>query len=241
MLERLIIATGNAGKAREFSVLLQPFAKRIELLPAGVAMPEEDGSTFAENALKKAQAVSAQTGLPALADDSGLRVDALNGAPGVYSARFAGPGATDSANIDRLLALLTGVAQERRGAEFVAALALVVPGPWAQAAGGGSAVDAGAGGAPEPGRVARGVTDGGPAGGARVFAAEGRVRGTILPDGRGAGGFGYDRVFYYPPLGRTFAELSLEEKDAVSHRRIALRALAEKLRDVAGFQGLAQV
>lgn len=192
MFERLVIASGNAGKVREFSVLLQPFARRVEGLPQGFAMPDETGATFAENARLKAQAVCDQTGLPALADDSGLCVDALDGAPGVFSARFSGPGATDAANCDRLLVRLAGVPPGSRGAEFVAALALVAP-------------------------------DG------RTYFAEGRVRGEILEAGRGADGFGYDPLFYYAPLARTFAEIAFEEKNRVSHRTQALRALAEQL------------
>ena len=155
-------------------------------------MPAETGTTFAANAMQKAEFICRRTNLPVLADDSGLCVDALQGAPGVFSARFAGPNATDADNRALLLARLTEVSQAMRGAEFVAALTLVTP-------------------------------DG------RVYAVEGRVRGEILLLERGSGGFGYDPLFYYPPLSRTFAELAMEEKNRVSHRAQAAQALAERL------------
>ncbi len=192
VFDRLVIASSNEGKIKEFSALFSPFAMRVERLPQGFAMPEETGGTFAENALQKARFINDRTGLPALADDSGLCVDALNGAPGVFSGRFAGPDATDADNRALLLERLMGVSQAMRGAELVAALALVTP-------------------------------DG------RVHAVEGRVRGEILLLERGTGGFGYDSIFYYPPLARTFAELAPEEKNHVSHRTRAMQALAKRL------------
>ena len=125
MIRRLVVATGNAGKLREFGALLGP---GVELLPQqalGVASVAETGLTFAANALLKARHAARATGLPALADDSGLEVDALGGAPGVWSARYAGPGATDAANNARLLAALAGVPAAARTARYRCVLALV--------------------------------------------------------------------------------------------------------------------
>lgn len=123
---RVVLATGNAGKLREFAELLAPLG--LQFLPQstfGIEPPEETGATFVDNALLKARHAAARSGLPAMADDSGLEVDALGGAPGVYSARYAGPQADAEANIDRLLAALAGVPPERRGARFRCVIAFV--------------------------------------------------------------------------------------------------------------------
>jgi XTP/dITP diphosphohydrolase len=158
---------------------------------------EEDGETFAANAAKKAREVAAAAGLPALADDSGLEVDALDGAPGVRSARYAGAGHDDAANNRRLLAELAGVPTARRTARFRCAVALADP---------------------------RGPL------GDTVEIREGACAGVILESPRGHNGFGYDPLFLYPELGRTFAELSLEEKGRLSHRARALAAMLPVLR-----------
>lgn len=193
-LGQVVVGTRNEGKRGELAVLLGDLAEWLRL-PSDLSMPEETGLTFLDNALLKARHVAVSTGRPALADDSGLMVDALSGEPGVRSARFAGEGATDEDNRSLLLERLRGVPDVARGAQFVTALALV----W-------------------------------PAG--RTVTAEGVCEGTIAREPRGTGGFGYDSLFFYPPLGRTFAELSPGEKNAVSHRARALAALRERLDDV---------
>lgn len=187
----LLCATGNPGKAREFALAA---GERIVIEPLpdfrAIAPCVEDGATFAENAIIKAHHYGAGVSGRLFADDSGLDVDALGGAPGVYSARFSGPGATDESNNRLLLERLRGV--EDRRARFVCAIALV-----------------------DSGRLA-GVYNG-------------SVEGTILDAPRGAGGFGYDPLFYYPPFGCTFGEVEGERKFAVSHRGQALRAMLQAL------------
>jgi XTP/dITP diphosphohydrolase len=180
---RLVLATRNPHKVREFGRLL-PGHEVVEL-PDGVELPPETGATFADNALHKARAAARATGAPAIADDSGIEAQALGGAPGVRSARYAGPDATDAANLDKLRA----EAPPGSGLAYVCALAYV-----------------------------DGETE-------RLF--EGRCTGRMASEPRGAGGFGYDPVFL-PDDGdgaRTMAELSDSEKDAISHRGRAARAL----------------
>lgn len=189
---QVVAATGNKGKLREFARIFAPLGiepvAQLELCPGLSA--EETGSTFAENAFLKADAAHARTGLAAVADDSGLCVDALDGAPGVYSARYAGEDTPYPEKIARLLGELSGVPDERRTARFVAHICYIG------------------------------------ADGTRVD-AEGVCEGTIGWEPRGDGGFGYDPIFYVGE--RSFAELSPEEKDAISHRGKALRELARKL------------
>jgi XTP/dITP diphosphohydrolase len=182
---RLVLATRNAHKQREFARLLPDH--EIEALPESVVLPAETGDTFADNALPKARAAAAATGRPAIADDSGIEAAVLDGAPGVRSARYAGPDATDAENLDRL----------RREAPAESALAYVCALAFF-----------------DPGR-----------GEERLF--EGRCTGTMAPAPRGSGGFGYDPVFVADDGdgARTMAELSDAEKDAISHRGRAARAL----------------
>jgi XTP/dITP diphosphohydrolase len=193
---RLVLATRNAHKQREFARLLPDH--EILALPEAVALPPETGATFAANALPKARAAAAATGRPAIADDSGVEAAALEGAPGVRSARYAGANATDTENLDRLRREVPADSP----LAYVCALAFV-----------------------DPGR-----------GEEQLF--EGRCTGTMAATPRGSGGFGYDPVFV--PDGddeRTMAELSDTEKDAVSHRGRAARALGGWLareREVAG-------
>ena len=192
---KMILASGNRKKLAELKRILEPMG--FEVIPkdeAGVTFePEETGATFEENALIKAQAICVATGEAAVADDSGLCVDALGGAPGVFSARYAGENATDGERIDKLLTELGGVPEEKRSARFVSAVCVCFPdGSWAEA---------------------RGVCEGG-----------------IAFERRGSGGFGYDPVFLVGE--KSFAELTAEEKDAVSHRGNALRALEKKLREL---------
>ena len=193
----IILATQNAGKVAEFRALLEP--RGIALATAASVgvhdFPPETGSTFAANALQKAQFVCNTTGKAALADDSGLQVVALGGEPGVHSARFGGPGLDDAGRTSLLLERLAG--ETNRAASFVSAITLALP---------------------------TGQTE--------TFIGE--VHGEITAEPRGAHGFGYDPVFYVPTLGKTFAEGSLAEKEAISHRGIALRAFARWLATHAG-------
>ncbi|MDR3698049.1 MAG: RdgB/HAM1 family non-canonical purine NTP pyrophosphatase [Candidatus Sulfopaludibacter sp.] len=192
-MSRLYCATGNAGKLSEFRLAAVRTGLEIEGVPDFKTIPPcfEDGATFSENAIKKARHYAAYVKDPVFADDSGLVVEALDGAPGVYSARYAGPAATDEANNRLLLEKLRGITN--RAASFVCLIALV-----------------------EGGRQ-RGI-----------FA--GRVDGVILDEPRGSSGFGYDPLFYCPPLGCTFGEASEEQKFEVSHRGQAFRSMLARLR-----------
>jgi XTP/dITP diphosphohydrolase len=185
-------ATGNTGKLKEFQLAAQGTGIDVELLPGFRSLPEceEDGATFAENAAIKARHYGPHAAGLLFADDSGLMVDALDGAPGVRSARFAGPGANDQRNNRLLLERLRGVRD--RTARFVCVIALA------------------------QGGEVRGLF-------------EGSVEGVILEEPSGAGGFGYDPLFYYPPFGCTFGEASEERKLAVSHRGQAFAALLRSL------------
>jgi XTP/dITP diphosphohydrolase len=194
-VKRLILASSNPGKIREFRELLAPL--ELEVVPQGelgVTEAEEPHATFVENALAKARHASRQGRLPALADDSGICVAALDGEPGVHSARFAGEPRSDARNNDKLVRLLAGLSDRR--AHYYCVIVLVR-----------HAED------PEP------------------LIAEGRWHGEVVATPRGAGGFGYDAHFLLPDLGRTAAELSAEEKHAISHRGKALRRLIALLRE----------
>jgi XTP/dITP diphosphohydrolase len=195
-LKEIVVATSNPGKLCEIKDALQGMALEIlslmDLSP-GLAL-EEDGRSFRENALKKARVVAKLTDRLTIADDSGLEVDALQGMPGVRSARFAGEGATDAENNRKLLQLLGGVPSTQRGATFRCVIALVSP-------------------------------EG------KEKWVEGVCRGVIGATERGSQGFGYDPLFLLPELGKTLAELSLEEKNRISHRGRALSALKEKMVD----------
>lgn len=192
MLSILVIATRNKNKLREFREVFNDLHIEVRSLDDFGPTPEaiEDGATFEENAYKKALHTAKVLGLPAIADDSGLVVEALNGAPGVYSARYAGENATDDENCNKLLKALQGV--EDRRAHFQCVLSIAVPS--------------------------------GPA-----LTYEGRCDGVIIDEKRGENGFGYDPLFYFKELGKTFAELSIEEKMRVSHRG---KALAEVKKEV---------
>ncbi len=195
----ILVATTNPGKIREIKDILALPGVSI-ITPADLQLRlevDEDGLTFAENAAKKARSWSEASGLPALADDSGLCVEALGGRPGVHSARFAGAGATDEANYSLLLECLRGV--KDRSARFVCAVALSFPG-------------------------------------GDMVVAEGECEGRILEEPMGDAGFGYDPVFSDPASGRSFAQLTPQEKNDRSHRKKALMALREKLRQ-AGYLG----
>jgi len=188
MMKEVVLATRNKGKIKEFADLLgQVFEKIISLRDLG-SLPDiiEDGKTFKENALKKARSVAKFTQKTALADDSGLEVEALGGRPGVFSSRYAGENAGDKENLEKLLKELNGITN--RKARFVCNLALVFP-------------------------------DG------QEIIVEGVCEGIILDEPRGEGGFGYDPVFFLPDLNKTMAELTLQEKNLISHRSRAIKAL----------------
>ncbi|WP_433474091.1 RdgB/HAM1 family non-canonical purine NTP pyrophosphatase [Spirillospora sp. CA-142024] len=204
-MTRIVLATHNEGKVRELRRILGGLGiAGLDEFPGAPDVPETE-LTFEGNALLKARAISAFTGLPAVADDSGLCVDALNGMPGVLSARWSGRfggGDRDAANLRLVLDQIADVADGRRGGSFVCAAALVVPG---------------------------GVE----------HCVEGRVHGTIIREPRGTGGFGYDPVFVPDGETRTTAEMTAEEKDAISHRGRAFRALAGIVPDALSAAGLA--
>ncbi len=189
--KRIVVASDNLGKVREIQAVLVPYGVRV-LPQTAFAIPpvEETCATFVENALLKARNASRYTGLPALADDSGLEADALGGAPGIRSARYAGRDANAQANNAKLLQALEGFEGEERRARFRCVLVYL-----------------------------RHPYDPSP------IIAEGTWEGVIAKELRGEGGFGYDPLFYLPELGRTAAELTPEEKNALSHRGQALRKL----------------
>jgi XTP/dITP diphosphohydrolase len=195
MTEAIVLATANPDKAREIREALAGHDVELLARPGDVPDVDETGETLLDNARLKAVALVDATGRPALADDTGLEVDALGGAPGVFSARYAGEDATYADNCRKLLGALSGVIGTDRTARFATVVVLRYP-------------------------------DG------RELDARGEVRGTITETPRGANGFGYDPVFVPDEGdGRTFAEMSSDEKHAVSHRGRALRALAAQLRD----------
>jgi len=193
-LKEIVVATKNAGKVAELAAALAPLSVTVRAVSeyGDIAEPEETGTTFAENSILKARYYAEKTGCACLADDSGLEVDALEGQPGVYSARYAGPGATDSANNDKLLTELSGRPNATRTARFRCVLAFCEPT-------------------------------------GQTMAADGTCEGTILQAPRGSGGFGYDPLFYMAPFNKTLAEMSVEEKNAVSHRGKAVAVMVDKL------------
>ena len=199
----IILASANPGKVREFQTAARPVGIEVAALPGYSQLPPcvEDGATFEENARKKAIHYSSHTRELVFADDSGICLDALKGAPGVRSARYARPGASDEDNNQKLLAELhrsendsagesLGQVPAHRAAHYVCVIALARQGE-------------------------------------TLTVVEGRADGAIIDAPRGSGGFGYDPYFFYPPLGKTFAELSAEEKSAVSHRGQAFRELLQ--------------
>ncbi|MGM9640046.1 MAG: RdgB/HAM1 family non-canonical purine NTP pyrophosphatase [Faecousia sp.] len=192
---KVVLASKNPHKLREISAIVEPLDIQVVLQSElGVDLDvEENGTTFEENSFLKADAVMKATGLPALADDSGIAVDALNGAPGVYSARYGDdPSLDDWGRLCLLLKNMEQVPEGQRQGKFVSVITMVYP-------------------------------DG------RVIQARGEAHGEILREAHGTGGFGYDPIFYFPPLEKTFAELTAEEKNQVSHRANALKLFYEKL------------
>lgn len=196
-MQKVVLATGNAGKVRELASLLNDFGLDVVAqTELGVESAEETGLTFIENAIIKARHAAQVTGLPAIADDSGLAVDALGGAPGIYSARFAGADASDQQNLEKLLVELQDVPDGERQAQFHCVLVYM-----------------------------RHADDPTP------LVCHGSWQGTITRAPAGSGGFGYDPIFVVPEAGKTAAELSADEKRAVSHRGQALKLLLEALRN----------
>lgn len=198
---KIVAATGNKHKIEEIESITKKFGMNvITKAEAGVGdlEVEETGTTFEENSLIKAEAIMKATGMPAIADDSGLEADALNGAPGVYSARFSGEGATDESNNAKLLKLMENIPDDERSARFVSVVTLCFP-------------------------------DG------TVVAARGERPGTLRRSPRGDGGFGYDPLFVPVGYDKTYAEISAEEKNIISHRAKALGILRMKLKET-GFE-----
>lgn len=194
---KVVLASKNTHKLQEISKITEKFDMELVLeSQVGVDIDvEETGSTFEENSFIKAEAVMKATGLPALADDSGIAVDALNGEPGIYSARYGfDPSLDDWGRLELLLKNTEQVPDGSRQTQFVCVITLVTP-------------------------------EG------QVIQARGEAHGELLRQPAGEGGFGYDPIFYYPPLGKSFAELSPEEKNQVSHRAQALKLFYEKLKE----------
>ncbi len=191
----LVLATHNKGKKREYELLFKKYPIEVKGFSGlkGIPKIEEEGSTFEEIAKRKAQSASKILGVPTLADDSGLVVEALDGAPGIFSARYAGELSDDYQNNLKLLEEMRG--KENRNATFVCSIAIAKPA-------------------------------------GQVLNYTGRCPGIILNELRGANGFGYDPLFYYPPFSRTFAQLSVEEKSRVSHRGQAMRRLRDDIKRI---------
>jgi XTP/dITP diphosphohydrolase len=194
---RVVLASSNKGKLRELSALLAPLGYDVVTQDTlGIETPPETGDTFAANALLKARHAAAVASLPALADDSGIEVDALNGRPGIYSARYAGEGASDQDNLLKMLAEMHGVPETKRTARYQCVIAFV-----------STAED------PNP------------------ILAKGTWEGIVISHARGLGGFGYDPIFIPSGFDRTAAELDPAEKNSLSHRGQALRALMGQLQN----------
>ena len=194
---KVVLASKNKHKLEEIRKITDKFDMELILQSElGVDLDvEENGTTFEENSFIKAEAVMKATGLPALADDSGIAVDALNGEPGIYSARYGfDPALDDWGRLELLLKNTEHVPDDQRQAKFVCVITMVTP-------------------------------DG------KTIQARGEIHGQLLREARGENGFGYDPIFFYPPLGKTTAELSPEEKNSVSHRANALKLFYEKLKE----------
>ena len=192
MKQIIVLATTNKGKTREFQKLLKDFPITIKNLADFGPIPEviEDGETFDDNAYKKASFTARILGYPAIADDSGICVDALDGAPGVYSARYAGENATDADNVKKMLKNLQH--HDNRNAAFKCVISIAVP-----------------------------------TGAALTY--EGDCNGLITNEPIGDNGFGYDPLFFYPQLNKTFAQLTIEEKGEVSHRGLAIKQITKEI------------
>lgn len=200
MSKKIVLATGNKGKVKELAAMLSDLG--IKVLPQSefdVTEVPETGSTFVENAIIKARHASKHTGLPAIADDSGLAVDALGGAPGVYSARYSGEHATDKSNITKLLAAMADVPNDKRQAKFLCVLVYM-----------------------------RHADDPSP------IICQGEWCGEIMTEQQGDNGFGYDPIFWVNQLNSSSAQLSPQQKNALSHRGKALKLLLAQLQNQIG-------
>jgi XTP/dITP diphosphohydrolase len=197
MIREVVLATRNRHKAIELVALLRDLGITIRSLDEFPDAPDvvEDGTTCEANAIKKARAIAEFTGLPAVADDTGLEVDALGGRPGVYAARYAGEDATYDDNCRKLLRELTGVPRERRTTRFLTVAALALPS-------------------------------------GEVRVAQGTLDGTITEEASGTVGFGYDPVFFVPELGKTLAQISVEQKNTISHRAKAFTQMRDILKEL---------
>ena len=196
-MKKVVLATGNPGKVREIADIFESLdVEIVGQSELGIESPEETGETFVDNALLKANHAAEQTGLPAMADDSGICVDALGGRPGVRSARYAGENAGDDDNLELLLEEMRDVSEPERGGGFHCAAVLAFPD------------------------------------GREPLIVEAVWRGSILRERRGNGGFGYDPVFLDPASGKTGAEMSRADKNTISHRGKAFRALRDSVREL---------
>ena len=195
-MKKIVLASGNAGKVRELNHMMAGFEVEIvSQTQFKIAEAIEDGLSFVENAIIKARHAAKLTGLPAIADDSGIEVDALNHAPGLYSARYSGEGANDQKNNDKMLRELTGVPEAKRTARYQCVLVFMRDGN-----------------DPMP------------------MIAQGSLEGRILESPRGMGGFGYDPIFWLPDHGCAAAEITLDEKNKISHRAKAMQVLLQQLK-----------
>lgn len=194
---KLVIGTKNKNKLREIKEIMSDLPLEVVSLDEFPGIPDivEDGKTLEENAVKKARESCLLTKSLTLADDTGLEVDCLNGEPGVYSARFAGPGCSYADNNKKLLSLLKAVPEKQRTARFRCVAAVAEPG-------------------------------------GKVVTFEGRIEGYIINEMRGGNGFGYDPVFFIPEYNKTFAELTLEEKNRISHRALAVKGAKKLIIDI---------
>ena len=193
---KIVLASRNPHKLVEISKITEKFGFEL-ILQSELGLDldvEETGTTFEENSYQKAYAIMKATGLPALADDSGIAVDALGGAPGVYSARYGDPSLDDWGRLELLLKNTEQVPDGQRQAQFVCVITMITPDE-------------------------------------QVIQARGEIHGELTREPRGENGFGYDPIFYYPPFGKTTAEIPAEQKHTVSHRGNALRIFYEKLKE----------
>jgi XTP/dITP diphosphohydrolase len=220
-MRRLVVATHNPKKSGEMATILARLLPDVGILTLadfpGAPEPEEMGQDYAENAAIKSESAARFTGLPSLADDAGLEIDALDGAPGLHSKRFGGEDLPFPEKMARILSMLKGVPEEKRGARFRCCVALSLPGPDDHF---------------ERQRAANVASTQGRSNRTLIF--EATCEGRIAVEPKGTGGFGYDPIFYLPELRRNMAELSAEEKHAISHRGKVLRAFAQAVRDNPG-------
>lgn len=193
--KKIIFATKNKGKLKEIQAILSDIFEVVSMEDTGIEITvEEDGTTFEENAVKKAKAIMEISGKPVLADDSGLEIDYLDKAPGVYSARYMGENTPYSIKNNKILELLKDVPKEKRTARFVCVIAAALPAPYN-----------------------------------KILTTRGTIEGIIGYEMYGENGFGYDPIFYLPDKNRTTAQLSMDEKNKISHRGKALKLMKKEL------------